>query len=199
MAERRGAWLMVAVGLFASAIAVAQDDLRSMSEAALKEETAAFDEINARFEKNKLKPAESALLFGKKKLTKEQQRERMAEIGTQVAAGEASFRIISVDVDQMKVGNSGVIAPQFQPIWCEDTDELSNGFYGKFRLRGMEAASRDFLFRNVPDAEDMVKGKRITVSVPVIITGRESGTFVFESLASVVKRVRAAESKKKKK
>ena len=109
------------------AFGIAADDFTKLVESALKEEIAEFDAIEERWEKKKLKPAESVLLFGKKKLSADEQAERMKEVRKQVEAGEVSFRVLSLS-DDLVIGQVGVIAPTFQPIVCSRA--IEDGFFG---------------------------------------------------------------------
>lgn len=197
---------MVVVLIASSQGGFAQEKLAAIVDAAIKEEVVAFEEVRARFEKGKLKPAESQMFFGKKKLNKEEQRQRLTEIAAKVDQGEVSFRLLSLAIDDIKIGQAGVIGSKFQPIECRSTSDSDQGneFSGSYRMTSNSlkqvgrsvvpttesTLSRPFLFRDVPGGEQLLPRKTISIQVPMIVVGRESDTFVLESLAAAVKRVR---------
>lgn len=177
----------------------AQADELTIVETALREEIAEFEAIEERWTKHKLKGSERLALFGKKTLTKQQQRERLDEIRTQVEAGEVSFRLLSLKFDEIKIGSSGVVAPNFQPITCTSSADRGNQFAGgyTFNIRLAPDVSKPMIFVNVPGGDSMIPGKKITIDAPLIVTGRRGETFVFESFAAAVKRAREAKAKKR--
>ena len=62
---------------------------------ALKEEITAFDDVESRWDKGKLKQTEKAFLFGKKALTKSEQRERLDAVRKEVERGEVSLHVFN--------------------------------------------------------------------------------------------------------
>jgi hypothetical protein len=203
---------VVVIGAFVVAAFVApasaQEDFGKLVAAALSEEKDAFDDVQERFEKGKLKPGEAVALFGKKKLTKPQQRERLAELRQQVEVGEASCRVLSLNIDDLKVGACGVLGPKYQPIKVEAGGE-ANEFFGSYTfeevgvrnntITSKSRQSREFLFVGVPQGDGVAPGKRIQIDVPLLITGRRGDVMVLEALPSAVQKMRAAEERKKKK
>jgi len=119
--------LLAGVGSFARS-----EELATLVENAIAEEVAACDEIEERWKKKKLKAGESVLLFGKKTLKPAEQAERMKELREQTGRGEVSFRMLSLAIDDIKIGQAGVIAPKFQPIECRSASDSENGneFFG---------------------------------------------------------------------
>lgn len=187
-------WRTLIVVLLWPAFGLAADDFTKLVESAIKDEIAEFEAVEERWEKSKLKPAEKTALFGKKTLNKEQQRERLAEFRKRVESGEVSFRLLSLNFDEIKVGTSGVIAPKWQPITCTSVvdSDVANEFEAGYSFTdGTKIrTSRPMVFVNIPDSESLIRNKRITITVPVLVTGRRNDTFVFESFAAAVKRVK---------
>lgn len=93
----------------------------------------------------------------------------LKELRAKVEAGEISFRVLSLAINDLKLGQVGV----------------GNQIVNESRL------SRPLLFRDIPGGEELVPKKSITITVPVIVSGRQSDAFVLESFAAAVKRVRA--------
>ena len=199
----------------------AQDDtkLRAAVAAAIEAEVESFDELEERWKKKKLKPAETASLFGKKKLTTPQQTERMQDIREQVLAGEASFRVLSLKSDDLVTGKAGAWPEGAKDVRCEYLVESRGGFVGtyksvfatsgvvgtvgnqKLKTTTRSSTSQPFLFAGIPGSEDLVDDKTISITCPVIVTGRFSDgsqtMWRIESLASCIKRLREADQKKK--
>jgi len=188
--------------LLGVAVVHAEEPLKKIVDAAIAEELSHLRDIEERFEKGKLKPAESVLLFGKKTLSKEKRLEKLNELRIQVEAGEVSFRTLSLDLDHLKIGQAGVLVKPFQRIYVTGSEDTGNEFYGYYStpdgFGGRPHRSNDFTFRNVPGGEELVSGKAIVITVPLLVAGRQSDTFVLESLASCIKKVREQEAKKKK-
>jgi hypothetical protein len=187
--------------MFWTAFGLAADDGTDIVESAIKDEIAEFDAVEDRWEKSKLKPAEKTALFGKKTLNKEQQRERLAELRKRVESGEVSFRLLSLNFEDVKVGTSGVIAPKWQPLTCTSVvdSDIANEFEAGYSFTdgAKIRTSRPLVFVNIPASESLIPNKRITITVPVIVTGRRNETFVFESFAAAVKRVREFKSRQR--
>ena len=184
-----------------SVILLGADPLSKVVEGVIADELEKVQDIEDRFEKGKLKPAESALLFGKKTLSKEKKLERIKDLRDKVTKGEVSFRTMSLNSDLLKVGDVGVLEKQFQQIDCQAIEDEGNVFVGTYSVQttriigvapvpGRSRNSRDLIFENVPGGENLVAGKSITITCPMVIVGRRSDTFVFEPLSVRLERIR---------
>ncbi|MFM9961612.1 MAG: hypothetical protein ACKV2Q_10335 [Planctomycetaceae bacterium] len=170
----------------------AADDLPNLVRVAIAQEVEAFDDLESRWKKKKLKPGESAMLFGKKTIKPKEQIERMQALREQVGRGDVSFRMLNLDRD-LKLGQVGVLAPQFQRITCSDAIE-EGAFFGRYEtgqadIKGRPTRSREFYFVGIPGTETIVPGKDVSISVPLIVTGRQVETIKLTPLAVLLKQI----------
>ncbi len=175
------------------------DDLKTLVEAAIAAEVKEFDAISERFEKDKLKPGESVMLFGKKPLSKKEKQAKLQEIREQVFAGEVTFRVLK---GSARVGDCGRLFETGIKIrQVVGDDAFLGGWWDDF------VESPPWLFRGVPGANKFVDGDGIRITMPMLVTGRYSystvgagmkTTFVVEPLSVCVAKVAAAKKKAKK-
>lgn len=205
-----GRLLLCVVAVVGLGLRVEADDLAAMVQKAIAEERKEFEALNERFTKNKLKPQESIQLFGKKAASTPR-KEKLAtieELGKKVAAGEVSFRRFSLDGP--KIGEWGCLPYQIESGNAEHHAVKVQQVVNKSSFMGVawgahkggdlgivvEAWSQPMIFKGV--ANDPVDGDFVALTMPLIVTGRETyqtvgaglkTTVVVESLAECLKRV----------
>lgn len=156
--------------LLVSAIAHAADDVRKTLDEYLAADLKILDDIAERHEKGKLKPAETKGLFGKTLPAKAKRLERLAEIRKEIQAGTFSFARPwgAVNVRQ-------VVDP--------------DSFLGSYLVPGSLPPPTVELFRNIPDTSDVSDGLDITITTPLIATGR----YTYKTVGGAAKTVRILE------
>ena len=145
---------------------IAADDLRTLVTAAIAKEIAIFDDMEVRFEKDKLKPAEKQFLFDKKTVSKKQRKERLAEVREQVLAGEVSFQILN---GTGRIGDCGcLLKSRIRVRQIVGADAFLGGWWEDF------VAVPPWLFRGVPGSDKLIDNDEIIITRPMLITGRHS-------------------------